>query len=864
MIGSPDLLAFTGAEGFGEARERAGELQGVPEELSVPLLPRAHPWAATSSALFLRDFILVAEFSEQVGPQPVLTIPDDPRILGAFDLNHFSLRIMSVDYQACSPGPSPSPSGPSHTGPAPRLSFCEDSRVVMGDWGSFAYVQHLTLYDLEARGFVRPFCMAYVSAEHRKLMEHFLLLSEGLGQASDWLKTGNRRAFARELTRKLLDLEYTRSVLQKESEAQSANELAGIERSILEHRDLLRQVTSFPNRKLKQPDFLPYDTYDPEPHPLTPEPPSPSYTPRLVKLPPSRRFDRRMKPLEELSDAYFLSLTLEQLATVERRLRGDLPSLFTARITQALTRKYPLNNFLFEPWNPEEGEELQGREGGSSGEGLPVPECDGQCPPASLESFFSCVEELSIKLEIGSRGAGQGVEEEAAGDTMVGSVSSGDSIEVLGTEKSYRSQPVTTDTGELRELLGGEGRQVEAGPGHVEAGPVRVEAGPGRVEAGPGHVEAGPGRVEAGRVRVPARRSNSEDSIEVLSTTLVPDDLAAITEETEESPGNAAMEEHCTLAQKDSHQQPEGCRANGQVKGQRLVPKLRLNLTPAVTPEALPLTSVERWSLSCSADEAVDCSSSPCSSEAPSLSSRHHGNSHQRRRRAGLRALRFLHQNSFSQHVVFCLLSGRPLLVIGGEERSVQRTVGALALYLPNPGRPGSSVQPCLSRPLSLADLLTYRLIGIVRSSGTPFPSMHPSVDHYGRYVALLDLDHRTLRCPPYSGSLIGRLADPRSLIGRGSTYLLHLESCLTALANRAFVYTFSPALQRPSMLGEEEVVQAERRRHFLCGRGCSSQDDLKVMDFLSDLIKQRQTGSGPPVLRFSYSPTLLHKNTAG
>ncbi|XP_062304519.1 guanine nucleotide exchange protein smcr8b isoform X2 [Osmerus eperlanus] len=842
---------------------------------------------------------------------------------------------MSVDYQACSPGPSPS--GPSPTGPAPRLSFCEDSRVVMGDWGSFAYVQHLTLYDLEARGFVRPFCLAYVSAEHRKLMEHFLLLSEGLGHASDRLKTGNRRAFARELTRKLLDLEYTRSVLQKESEAQSANELAGIERSILEHRDLLRQVTSFPNRKLKQPDFLPYDTYDPEPHPLTP--PSPSYMPRLVKLPPSRRFDRRMKPLEELSDAYFLSLTLEQLTAVERRLRGDLPSLFTHRITQALTRKYPLNNFLFEPWNPEEGEELQGRDGGSSGEGLPVPECEGQGPPASLESFFSCVEELSIKLEIGSMGAGQGVEEEEAGETMAGSVSSGDSIEVLGTEKSYRSQPVAMDTGELRELLGGEGRRVEAGPGHVEAGPGRVEAGPGRVEAGPGRVEAGPGRVEAGRVRVeagpgrveagpgrveagpgrveagpgrveagpgrveagpgrveagrvraPARRSNSEDSIEVLSTTLIPDDLAAITEETEESPGNAAMEEHCTLAQEETHQQPEGCRVNGQ----QLVPKLRLNLTPAVTPGAvtpgavtpgavtpgsrppgsrppgsrppgaLPLTSLEHWSLSCPADKAIDCSSSPCSSEAPSLSSRHHGNAHQRRRRAGLRALRFLHQNSFSQHAVFCLLSGRPLLVIGGEERSVQRTVGALALYLPDPGRPSSIVQPCLGRPLSLDDLLTCRLIGIVRSPGTLFPSMHPSVDHYGRYVALLDLDHRTLRCPPYSGSLIGRLADPRSLIGRGSTYLLHLESCLTALANQAFVYTFSPALQRPSMLGEEEVVQAERRHHFLCGRGCSSQDDLKVMDFLSDLIKQRQTGSGPPVLRFSYSPALLHKNTAG
>ena len=131
-----------------------------------------------------------------------------------------------------------------------------------------------------------------------------------------------------------------------------------------------------------------------------------------------------------------------------------------------------------------------------------------------------------------------------------------------------------------------------------------------------------------------------------------------------------------------------------------------------MTPEPLPLTSLERWSLSGPADDAIDCSSSPCSSEAPSLSSLHHGNAPQRRRRAGLRALRFLHQNSFSQHAVFCLLSGRPLLVIGGEERSVQRTVSALALYLPDPS---SSVQPCLSRPLGLSDLLTCRLIGIVR-----------------------------------------------------------------------------------------------------------------------------------------------------
>lgn len=139
----------------------------------------------------------------QVGPKPVLTIPNDLKVIGSFDLNHFSVRIMSVDYQA---------SGPGHTAPAlpgPRLSFSEDSKVILGDSAddSFAYVHHLTLYDLEARGMVRPFCMAYICSDRTKLMENFSELSECFSQASDSLKTGNRQAFSSELQRKLQELE---------------------------------------------------------------------------------------------------------------------------------------------------------------------------------------------------------------------------------------------------------------------------------------------------------------------------------------------------------------------------------------------------------------------------------------------------------------------------------------------------------------------------------------------------------------------------------------------------------------------------------------------------------------------------------
>ena len=202
MIGSPDVVAFTKEDEYGDSYP---DPWALPDEFSVPLFPHAanaNPWAKTSYAKFTKDFILISEFSEQVGPQPLLTIPDDPKVCGTFDLNYFSLRIMSVDYQASFVGHPPG-SG------YPRLSFVEDSRVVLGDSkeGAFAYVHHLTLYDLEARGFVRPFCMAYVSADERKIMLQFQELSLRFSRASECLKTGNRRAFARELQRKLRDLE---------------------------------------------------------------------------------------------------------------------------------------------------------------------------------------------------------------------------------------------------------------------------------------------------------------------------------------------------------------------------------------------------------------------------------------------------------------------------------------------------------------------------------------------------------------------------------------------------------------------------------------------------------------------------------
>lgn len=211
-------------------------------------------------------------------------------------------------------------------------------------------------------------------------------------------------------------------------------ELEALEHVICNHRELLRQVTSYPNRKLKQPDFLPYDTADSPADPLLL--PEPSRSPS-APAPASWRAGHRLKPLHELCNSYFLSLMKEQLADAELRLRGDRSVLRCARLASALSGRLGLVNFLFELC-PEDGGEAEGAEAGLQGEAGLRSAAELlllQPDPPSLESFLSCVEEIPIKLEAAEGATGTPVAME-----MTGSASSGDSIEVLGTERSYRLQ----------------------------------------------------------------------------------------------------------------------------------------------------------------------------------------------------------------------------------------------------------------------------------------------------------------------------------------------------------------------------------------------------------------------------------------
>ncbi|KAI9290127.1 hypothetical protein BC943DRAFT_7061 [Umbelopsis sp. AD052] len=147
-----------------------------------------------------------------------------------FDLNSFVLRIVSVDRSSeqrrsfdddaiASPHQSPSidlaDSATLEPNPVDTTPFRipEDAQIYSYDSeGKFySFTQYLTLFDISARGYVRPVSISYVTKDPHKILPRFSIFMERFSKVSHILKVGNFPNFARDLHYRLQDLEYTES-----------------------------------------------------------------------------------------------------------------------------------------------------------------------------------------------------------------------------------------------------------------------------------------------------------------------------------------------------------------------------------------------------------------------------------------------------------------------------------------------------------------------------------------------------------------------------------------------------------------------------------------------------------------------------
>nr|XP_020443492.1 Smith-Magenis syndrome chromosomal region candidate gene 8 protein homolog [Monopterus albus] len=936
MIGSPDVVAFTKEDEYSQTNS---DSLALPEEFSIPLHPLAdsNPWAKTSYAKFTKDFILISEFSEQVGPQPLLTIPDNPKVCGTFDLNYFSLRIMSVDYQASFVGHPPG-SG------YPRLSFVEDSRVVLGDSkeGAFAYVHHLTLYDLEARGFVRPFCMAYVSADEKKIMLQFQELSLRFSQASECLKAGNRRAFAKELQRKLQDLEYTHSVLQREEGRQreaglqrmysayaveKANELANVEKSIYEHRDLLRQISSYHHRPRRDPHAAtcqkcmteclseceelleryaklatPFsyteqggkgeggqgkiddeggDEMEEEEDEGTKR--RVSYTPQLIKAKSAKCFDKRLKSLQELCDETFYEATVELLKETERSFRGDRCYLHTRRLDRALRRKMKVTNFLFEEDLGDEEEEggplrpfCAVNHAADNYTRLNPPPIVLGPEPLELEALEPPDPLDPASIHESELGLGEHHLESSPSDQTLGTQESSEE-----TKGSFSSDKSEMAQAQMQQCVTGLKSDSDLTSDHNtdlerESSSEELETTGGEDDGDNGGDQTPVSLLEVVSELEASREDDCEGvtdgACEMDSDLLVPIDTAccmsqegffyeASSPEAVPNLGQSSQpgpfqtlvvnqEPHALLPIQDDYAVGSPCSES---------PATGLVLPVGLLGDAVSCISVEDGSdCTISASTGSDRAASPLGYGGV-VTLRH-------RKKAGQGALKFVRQYPFAMQALWCLLSGRTLVVLGVDEGRVRRLVAALALFVPGPGRCGERVQTWLSCPVTLADLQRWKLIGLQRVTSPLGASMLYSLSRYSRYISILDVDQRTLRCQPYRGQLLANVADHRTYIRRGSTYFLHIQGTLCRLAARAFLFTFTHHLHLPVSSSEGPEAVEGRRRCFLQEQLGLGEDDSQILLYLSQLITQQylqptaRSSAAAPCFSFNFTTSILYK----
>lgn len=139
--------------------------------------------------------------------------------------------------------------------------------------------------------------------------------------------------------------------------------------------------------------------------------------------------------------------------------------------------------------------------------------------------------------------------------------------------------------------------------------------------------------------------------------------------------------------------------------------------------------------------------------------------------------------------------------------------------------------------------------------------SMFYSLSRYSRYISILDVDERTLRCPSYRGQLLANVADHRTSIRRGSTYFLHIQSTLCRLAAKAFLLTFTHHLHLPVSSTEGLGVVEARRRSFLQEQLGLDKEDSQLLLHLGQLItEQYLQAADSGRLSFNYASSDLYK----
>lgn len=561
---------------------------------------------------------------------------------------------------------------------------------------------------------------------------------------------------------------------------EKANELANVERSIYEHRDLLRQISSYHSRPRRDPHAVTcqkciseclseceqlLEKYGKLANPFTYSDKGengeeargeidfdkgrqegdededdgtkrrPSYTPQLIKAKSAKCFDKRLKTLQELCDDTFYKATVALLKDTEKSFRGDLSYLHTRRLDRALCKKQRVTKFLFEEDLDDDDED----EGATLRPLCAVNHAVDNCTlfnlppivvgpeplelnprqlsdPADPASETSRTQELCelglVDGNLESSPSDQTLETQESSEETKGSFSS-DKSGMGQTEKKQDIASVTPVAPDL-DLNPGLNTGLER-----ENSSEEIETTTGEDEGDQTPVSFLEVISELEASREDECEGLTDGTCELESDLLVPIDTACCMAQEVFLFEESEPEKMPHLGQSS---QPQSCQT--LVVNQEPQALLSLPDDYAVgsphsesTTEGLELpVGLHGDAVShTSAEEGSDCTMSTGSDRTASPLGYGGSVTLRQRKKAGQGALRFVRQYPFAMQALWCLLSGRTLVVLGADEGRVRRLVAALALFVPGPGKYGERVQAWLSCPFTITDLQRWKLIGLQR-----------------------------------------------------------------------------------------------------------------------------------------------------
>ncbi|XP_071954839.1 guanine nucleotide exchange protein smcr8a-like [Antedon mediterranea] len=805
----------------------------IPADL-LPVFTPPNPWPTSPN--FENDFIMISEFCEIEGPNPLITIPSDGG--GDFDKEQFAVNIMSVDYNATN----------SSRAANGVFTIYDDTCLLQEELseGAHAYVHHFTLYDIYARGFVRPFCLAYITSEKNKLVVHFDKIINKFKKVTEAFKYGNSRNFCEDLKRKLKDLAFTKenhvSKLQYMATSETVDNIKirtsytrvmeELEKAIGETTQILNQFSTLKvnkrlERRFKKMDAsenhrrqrvhsqsasLHGDGYHSEgsemekgfsirkcqSNEILDGGHEASYQPKLIKVDGYRKFDVNLRSLQELC-LWGAKIAMSKLKRFYKHFSRRSEALSMEKMESNIVK--PASSLL------------------TIGRTVTVnfiPENYVQCCKVPYQHPHQSSVCKTCNLD--------------------------DRISLMTCSSTNTGGPLTDDEDVYSFLPSSFEAKFITGSDFASTESLYYDASD-----------------------IPSIRDSSSDASSDFNEDWV--EIMELSSQRSSSPNHDSGT--CTDKHSNSNTSlGDGISGPQQTNG--FVPQtmddfvLKTQLydssdrdsldvdsdmvhsdTEKPNPENNCINSQTSILIRCESGNSLDkfnVPSEPIQVPVGCYVSWLTSNSS---RFPGCKLRKILNQYSFSIHLIYALFSGRTVIITGHpkHQKEIKHLITALCVFIPGHSS-HSQIIPWYTKPVTIADVGRIKLVGLAKEG-----SLHRVIPGVVRnYVSIFDFDKQVMYTPPYKGNYLQTLVAQCRLLRSDVSFLAYIQSVFLEMSSKAFLFYHAYCLadHNSKQSNEHFMNSAEEKstiNSFLAKLGITDADSHIIM-YWTELIKQQQLNS--------------------